>query len=80
MLEALKEAGYLDGMKVHGWDEHNGYHAVFSARASKAASVRWSKEKDQKKDKTGKDKKGKERSKHEPSMLQACRTKEITPR
>lgn len=41
MLEALQRASFMDGMKIHGWDDHNGYHAVYSERAKKAAAARW---------------------------------------
>jgi hypothetical protein len=44
MLQALKEVGYVDADgKIHDWDEHNGYHAAYSARAKKAAEARWGK-------------------------------------
>lgn len=59
MLQALQDAGFMDGMKIHGWEEHNGYHKKFSERASIAANARWEKER---KDKKGKDKKRKETS------------------
>lgn len=62
MLEALQQAEFLDGMKVHSWDEHNAYHAVFSDRAKKAASARWAG-----KDKKGKERIGKEKSKNDSS-------------
>lgn len=54
MLEALQQAGFFDGMKIHGWDEHNGYHTTFADRAKKAATVRWeshNKKKESKKNK-----------------------------
>lgn len=58
MLQALQQASFFDGMKIHGWEEYNEYHATFKARASTAASARWEKvrakkEKKQKKDNTG---------------------------
>ncbi len=62
MLQALQQAGFMDGMQIHGWEEHNGYHSTFSARASKAAQARWSKEKNQKKESTRNERKGKETS------------------
>lgn len=52
MLGALQQAGFMDGMALHGWQEHNGYHKSFSDRAKKAADARWKRE-----DKKGKDKK-----------------------
>lgn len=52
MLEAMQRAGFLEGMKIHDWQEHNGYHEVFATRAKAAAEARWKKEKS---DKTGKD-------------------------
>lgn len=48
MLEALQQASFFDGMKVHGWAEHNGYHTVFAERAKKAATARWEKDKKRK--------------------------------
>lgn len=54
MLEALQQARFLDEMKIHGWEEHNGYHGVFADRAKKAAAARW--EKERSKEKEGKDK------------------------
>jgi len=71
MLEALQQAGFMDGMAIHDWSEHNGYHEVFADRAKKAASARW-KNRDEKKgqDKTRKDKKRKETS-IASSMLEA---------
>lgn len=50
MLKALQDAGFMDGMKIHGWDDHNAFHATYSDRARKAAEVRWKKEKNQKKE------------------------------
>lgn len=46
MLQALIEAGFLDPdpLRIHDWSEYNGFHAVFSARAKKAAAARWKKE------------------------------------
>lgn len=49
MLEALQQCGFMDGMKLHGWEERNSYHTVFAERAKKAADARWGKEKDKKK-------------------------------
>lgn len=57
MLEALQQASFMDGMKLHDWSEHNSYHSIFSERAKKAAKARW-----KGKDKTRKDKKGKEQA------------------
>lgn len=54
MLEALQQAGFLDGMSIHDWHDHNSYHEKFAERARKAAHARWEKE--------GQDKKGKETS------------------
>jgi hypothetical protein len=62
LLEALQQSAFMDGMKLHGWKEHNEYHAVYSKRASKAARARW--------DKKGTEKRGEEAS-IAPSMLQA---------
>lgn len=45
MLQALLTAGFLDeGMKIHDWEEHNGFHEKFAARAKLAAKVRWENE------------------------------------
>lgn len=48
LLEALQQAGFLDGMQIHGWPEHNGYHEVYAERAKKAANARWGNEKKRK--------------------------------
>jgi hypothetical protein len=48
MLQALQAAGFMDGMKLHNWAEHNEYHNVFSERAKKAAAARWGKSKKRK--------------------------------
>lgn len=67
LLEALQQACFMDGMKVHDWEIHNGYHHEYSERAKKAAKARWEKER-------GKDKKGEDRigdkhcSKHATSI------------
>lgn len=53
LLQALQQALFMDGMKIHDWEEHNGYHHSFSERAKNAANARW-----KGKDKKGKDKKG----------------------
>ncbi len=58
MLQALQKVGFMDGMKIHGWAEHNGYHSFYSERAKLAAQTRWK----------GKDKKGKERKRKDPSI------------
>lgn len=52
MLEALQQAGFLDGKVIHAWEEHNDYHRVYSERAKKAAQAKWEalKEKKQKKE------------------------------
>lgn len=55
LLVALKDCGWMDlDMKIHDWEEHNGFHRKFAARASTAATMRWEKEKEkkQKKEKT----------------------------
>lgn len=72
MLQALQQAGWLDDMRIHDWEEHNAYHAVFSERAKVAAAARWDREKEkkQKKESTRKEKKGKETS-IATSMLEA---------
>lgn len=57
MLQALLQAGFLDPepLRIHDWEEHNGYHSDFSERARNAALARWGKE-----EKKGEDKKGKD--------------------
>lgn len=50
MLHALQQVCFMDGMKIHGWAEHNAYHQTFSERGKIAANARWYKEKKQKKD------------------------------
>lgn len=55
LLEALQQAGFLDGLKIHNWKEHNAYHKTFADRAKKAAKARWSGEE---KDKERKGKEG----------------------
>lgn len=63
MLKAMLQAGFLesDPLRIHDWDEHNGYHSTFADRAKKAADARWSKTREQK-DKTVPERKGKETS------------------
>lgn len=43
LLQALQHAGFMDGMKIHAWADHNGYHEKFAQRAKKAAAARWRK-------------------------------------
>jgi hypothetical protein len=47
MLQAMLQASFFDSnpLKIHDWDEHNGYHEKYSERAKKAAAARWAKEK-----------------------------------
>jgi len=72
MLEALQQAGFMDGMKIHDWEDHNGYHIVFAVRARAAAKARWKKEKKQKKEeKTVQDKTRQDKSQ---ALLQAERS------
>lgn len=52
MLQALQTSGFIEGMAIHDWEEHNGYHRVFSERARKAANARW----------TGEEKKGQDKN------------------
>lgn len=66
MLQALQQAGFMKGMRVHGWEEHNAYHQTFSERARKAARARW--------EKKGIERKGKEAS-IATSMLDASNQK-----
>jgi hypothetical protein len=75
LLEALLKAGFIDEdpIRIHGWDDHNGYHKTFSERASKAAAARWKGKKKPKsppkKDKTGEEKRRNEMTREE--MTQA---------
>ena len=62
MLQALQEAGFMDGMQIHDWQEHNAYHEKYADRAKKAAKKRWDDQKGKGQDKKGNDKKGKEAS------------------
>lgn len=63
LLEALQASGFMDGMKIHGWADHNGYHEKFAERAKKAAAARW--------EKRGKDKKGEGEDKRREEKRQA---------
>jgi hypothetical protein len=46
MLKAMQDAGFVDpDLKIHDWQEHNGYHEKFAQRARNAANARWEKEK-----------------------------------
>ena len=47
--QALIDVGFMDADgSIHDWEEHNGFHAVFQARARKAAKVKWDKYKKEK--------------------------------
>lgn len=61
MLEAMQQAGFMDEMKIHDWQEHNAYHSTFSERAKTAARARWDKEAEKKL-------KRNERKRKEPSI------------
>ena len=52
MLEALLQAGFLDDkpLRIHDWQEHNGFHQVYAERSRKAASARWNRQKPDQKD------------------------------
>jgi hypothetical protein len=44
LVKCLLAAGFMDkGPKIHNWDYYNGFHAVYKARAEKAAKSRWNK-------------------------------------
>lgn len=44
MIQALRAAVFLDESgRIHGWEEHNGYHETYSKRAKAAAEARWNK-------------------------------------
>lgn len=62
MLEAMQQAGFLDGMKIHKWHEHNAYHSIFSQRAKVAAETRWQGYSQRKEAKERNEKKGKEQA------------------
>lgn len=63
MLQALQQAGFLDSLCIHGWEEHNSYHKTFADRAAKAANARWDKtRKEIEKKEKRKERKGKEAS------------------
>jgi uncharacterized phage protein (TIGR02220 family) len=73
MLQALLQAGFMDEnpLRIHDWEEHNGYHATFASKAKLAAEARWEKERTKERDEKIRDeRKGKEPS-IAPSMLQA---------
>lgn len=61
MLQALQSTGFMDEMKIHEWEEHNGYHSTFAERAKTAAAARWAKKKAPKQKKKGEEKKGEEK-------------------
>ena len=46
MLEALLQACFLDPnpLRIHDWQDHNGYHLIYAERAKRAAAARWEKE------------------------------------
>jgi hypothetical protein len=48
LLQALLQAGFLDSdpLRIHDWDEHNGYHKTYADRAAAAAKARWEKKKE----------------------------------
>ncbi len=52
MLEALIQAGFADAnpLRIHDWQDYNGYHQAYSERAKKAATVRWQKERTKEKE------------------------------
>ena len=56
MLQALQDSGFMDGMKIHDWHEHNGYHEKFAERAKKAAAARWKGQEKKVQDRKGQDK------------------------
>jgi uncharacterized phage protein (TIGR02220 family) len=49
MHQALLEAGFLDpDLRIHDWQEHNGYHVSYAERAKTAAASRWAKKREKK--------------------------------
>jgi hypothetical protein len=41
LLEALQQAGFMDGMKVHGWCAQGDWHQTFSEHAQNTPAARW---------------------------------------
>lgn len=64
LLQALLQAQFLDAqpIRIHDWDEHNGYHSAFSERAKKAAEARWGRRPPTPPERTVQERKGKEAS------------------
>lgn len=60
MLEALHKAGFMHEGRIHGWEEHNGFHQTFSERAKNAASARWEKHREKSAKKTPPSERGEE--------------------
>lgn len=69
MLQALLQAGFADSdpLRIHDWQEYNGYHTTYADRAKKAAAVRWEKERTKEKGTEAELKGGEKRQ----AMLQA---------
>lgn len=77
MLGAFIKCGFMDEnpLRIHGWEEHNGFHRAFSERASKAAKARWAEKIPSRTlpDKTGKEMTGDEMRQALPhAMLEQC--------
>lgn len=64
MLEALLQAGFMDQnpLKIHDWPDYNGYHALYSNRAKRAAEERWRREREKKALLSTEDRRGEEAS------------------
>lgn len=70
MLKAMLQSGFMDPdpLRIHDWQDHNGFHEAFSRRASKAAKARWEKAEMREQEKTGDDmKRGKQCFTHDSS-------------
>jgi hypothetical protein len=72
MMEALIQSGFADAdpLRIHDWQDYNGYHKAFSERGRKGADARWQKERSKEKgtEKRGEEKRGEEKSQ---ALLQA---------
>jgi hypothetical protein len=88
LLDALLRVGFLDDnpLRIHDWEEHNGYHKSYADRASAAALIRWERERAKKAaagngtDLKGKEKKGEKHcAKHAPSSAVLSEPEILTP-
>lgn len=51
MLQALIQIGFIDQdpLRIHDWQEYNGYHSRYAERAKVAATARWAKKRTKRK-------------------------------